>query len=215
MKKGFVFDLDGVITDTAKYHFFAWKSVAKKMGIVVDLDLNEKLKGISRMESLEVILRHGNKNNFSDEQKMKVANEKNTEYVNYLQNLTPNDILPGVKDFLDEARYMGIPCSIASASKNASFILDKLQISNYFLGIVDPDTLQKGKPDPEIFIKAASILNMKPEEVIGFEDSIAGIEGLKKAGIYAVGIENSESLLTADFRVSSFKDLNIAKLIRA
>jgi len=127
MKKGFVFDLDGVITDTAKYHYIAWKELASEIGIEIDLKFNEQLKGISRMDSLERILTLGNKNDaYTEVEKEALATKKNTHYVQLLQSLTPDDLLPGVKTFLDEAKAKNIPCAIASASKNAPFILDTL-----------------------------------------------------------------------------------------
>ena len=127
MKKGFVFDLDGVITDTAKFHFLAWRDLGKEIGIDVDLKFNEQLKGISRMDSLERILVHGKRqNDFTPEEKEALAAKKNTHYVELLQDLTPADLLPGVKDFLEAAKARQIPCAIASASKNAPFILKKL-----------------------------------------------------------------------------------------
>lgn len=144
MKKGFIFDLDGVITDTAKYHYIAWKELAAEIGIEIDLKFNEQLKGISRMDSLERILTLGNKNDaYTEVEKEALATKKNTHYVQLLQSLTPDDLLPGVKTFLDEAKAKNIPCAIASASKNAPFILDKLGVMQDFDTIVDPATLKK------------------------------------------------------------------------
>ncbi|EAC5373238.1 beta-phosphoglucomutase, partial [Listeria monocytogenes] len=199
MKKGFVFDLDGVITDTAKYHYIAWKELAAEIGIEIDLKFNEQLKGISRMDSLERILTLGNKNDaYTEVEKEALATKKNTHYVQLLQSLTPDDLLPGVKTFLDEAKAKNIPCAIASASKNAPFILDKLGVMQDFDTIVDPATLKKGKPDPEIFIQAALALGIEPAEAVGFEDAQAGIDGIKAAGMYAVGVYSGEELHGAD-----------------
>lgn len=214
MKKGFVFDLDGVITDTAKYHYIAWKELAAEIGIEIDLKFNEQLKGISRMDSLERILTLGNKNDaYTEVEKEALATKKNTHYVQLLQSLTPDDLLPGVKTFLDEAKAKNIPCAIASASKNAPFILDKLGVMQDFDTIVDPATLKKGKPDPEIFIQAALALGIEPVEAVGFEDAQAGIDGIKAAGMYAVGVYSGEELHGADVIVEKLTDLNIDELL--
>lgn len=214
MKKGFVFDLDGVITDTAKYHYIAWKELASEIGIEIDLKFNEQLKGISRMDSLERILTLGNKNDaYTEVEKEALATKKNTHYVQLLQSLTPDDLLPGVKTFLDEAKAKNIPCAIASASKNAPFILDKLGVMQDFDTIVDPATLKKGKPDPEIFIQAALALGIEPAEAVGFEDAQAGIDGIKAAGMYAVGVYSVEELHGADVIVEKLTDLNIDELL--
>ncbi|MFJ3331224.1 beta-phosphoglucomutase [Enterococcus sp. NPDC086594] len=214
MKKGFVFDLDGVITDTAKYHYIAWKELAAEIGIEIDLKFNEQLKGISRMDSLERILTLGNKNDaYTEVEKEALATKKNTHYVQLLQSLTPDDLLPAVKTFLDEAKAKNIPCAIASASKNAPFILDKLGVMQDFDTIVDPATLKKGKPDPEIFIQAALALGIEPAEAVGFEDAQAGIDGIKAAGMYAVGVYSGEELHGADVIVEKLTDLNIDELL--
>lgn len=214
MKKGFVFDLDGVITDTAKYHFIAWRDLAAEIGIDVDLKFNEQLKGISRMDSLDRILAHGGKaDDFTLEQKEALADQKNTHYVELLQSLTPADLLPGVKEFLDNAKAKNIPCAIASASKNAPFILEKLGVSDMFAGIVDPASLTKGKPDPEIFVKAAELLNIAPGEAVGFEDAQAGIDGIKACGMFAVGVLSGEPLHGADLTCHELTELDIDQLL--
>ena len=214
MKKGFVFDLDGVITDTAKFHYVAWKELADSIGITIDLQFNEQLKGISRMDSLERILAYGGKeNDYTAEQKEEMAADKNANYVKLLDNLSPDDLLPGVKAFLDAAKEMNVPCSLASASKNAPFILKKLGVYDYFDAIVDPATLKKGKPDPEIFVRAAELIHIDPSEAVGFEDAQAGIEGIKGAGMYAVGVEGNEPLTEADMTIKSFEELNVSDLL--
>jgi len=215
MKKGFVFDLDGVITDTAKYHYLAWKDLADSIGIEIDLKFNEQLKGIDRMTSLERILIHGNKNEaYTSEEKEALAAQKNTHYVELLQALTPEDLLPGVKEFLEEAKKRNVPCAIASASKNAPFILEKLGVKEEFDAIVDPATLKKGKPDPEIFIRAAEALNLAPAEVVGFEDAQAGLDGIKAAGMFAVGVYSGEALQGADLIVNKLTDLSVEELLQ-
>ena len=214
MKKGFAFDLDGVITDTAKFHYVAWKELADSIGITIDLQFNEQLKGISRMDSLERILAYGGKeNDYTAEQKEEMAADKNANYVKLLDDLSPADLLPGVKAFLDAAKEMNVPCSLASASKNAPFILKKLGVYDYFDAIVDPATLKKGKPDPEIFVRAAELIHSDPSEAVGFEDAQAGIEGIKGAGMYAVGVEGNEPLTEADMTIKSFEELNVSDLL--
>ena len=214
MKKGFVFDLDGVITDTAKFHYVAWKELADSIGITIDLQFNEQLKGISRMDSLERILAYvGKENDYTAEQKEEMAADKNANYVKLLDDLSPADLLPGVKAFLDAAKEMNVPCSLASASKNAPFILKKLGVYDYFDAIVDPATLKKGKPDPEIFVRAAELIHIDPSEAVGFEDAQAGIEGIKGAGMYAVGVEGNEPLTEADMTIKSFEELNVSDLL--
>lgn len=214
MKKGFIFDLDGVITDTAKYHYLAWKDLAETIDIEIDIVFNEQLKGISRMDSLERILAHGNKSDaFTLSEKEALAHQKNTHYVELLQQLSPADLLPGVHEFLTEAKQKQIPCGIASASKNAPFILEKLEVADDFQIIVNPDTLKKGKPDPEIFLKAAEMLHITPEEAVAFEDAQAGLDAIKAAGMYAVGVLSGESLHGADILVHRLDELSIETLL--
>ena len=214
MKKGLVFDLDGVITDTAKFHYIAWKNMAEKLGIIIDEKFNEQLKGISRTESLERILEFGGKADaYTEEEKEKLAAQKNTEYVELLEELTPADILPGLLSVLDQAEALGMKSSIASASKNAPHILEKLGIKERFAHIVDPNTLVKGKPDPEIFVRAAEAIGIKPEEAIGFEDAQAGIEGIKGANMFAVGVSVGEPLHGADLIINSLEEIELAKLV--
>lgn len=216
MNNGFIFDLDGVIVDTAHYHFIAWKHLANRIGIDIDEEFNETLKGISRGESLERILQHGGKlNDFNEKEKERLAQEKNEHYVNLLNQLTEEDILPGILAFLKRAKELGIPCAIASASKNAKFILGKLSISDYFHHIVNPDTLKKGKPDPEIFLKAAESIGVEPHNAIGFEDALSGITALNKANIFSVGIaEKQESLTEAKIVVPSLNNISPEMLFK-
>ena len=214
MKKAFIFDLDGVITDTAKYHYVAWKALGEKLGITIDEVFNEELKGISRLDSLELILNHGGQGaNFTLAEKEALAVTKNQAYVELLVDLSPADLLPGVADFLATAQAAQIPCGIASASKNAPMILEKLGVADYFQIIVDPASLSQGKPDPEIFLKAADALNVSPAEAVGFEDAQAGVDALKAAGIYAVGIETEQPLQGTDISVGDLSQLNFQELI--
>ena len=214
MTIGFIFDLDGVITDTAKFHYQAWKALADSLGISIDETFNETLKGISRMDSLDLILAHGHRENaFTPAEKEALAQQKNDHYVQLLEHLTTEDVLPGVVPLLQQAQARHIPCAVASASKNAPLILEKLGVRAYFATIVDPDSLSKGKPDPEIFLAAADSIGVLPQNAIGFEDAQSGIDGLKAAGIYAVGLSASQPLIGADMQVSEMTELSVDALL--
>lgn len=214
MTIGFIFDLDGVITDTAKFHYQAWKALADSLGISIDETFNETLKGISRMDSLDRILAHGHRENaFTPAEKEALAQQKNDHYVQLLEHLTTEDVLPGVVPLLQQAQARHIPCAVASASKNAPLILEKLGVRAYFATIVDPDSLSKGKPDPEIFLAAANSIGVLPQNAIGFEDAQSGIDGLKAAGIYAVGLSASQPLIGADMQVSEMTELSVDALL--
>lgn len=214
MTIGFIFDLDGVITDTAKFHYQAWKALADSLGISIDETFNETLKGISRMDSLDRILAHGHRENaFTPAEKEALAQQKNDHYVQLLEQLTTEDVLPGVVPLLQQAQARHIPCAVASASKNAPLILEKLGVRAYFATIVDPDSLSKGKPDPEIFLAAADSIGVLPQNAIGFEDAQSGIDGLKAAGIYAVGLSASQPLIGADMQVSEMTELSVDALL--
>ncbi|BAV37631.1 beta-phosphoglucomutase [Enterococcus faecalis] len=214
MTIGFIFDLDGVITDTAKFHYQAWKALADSLGIPIDETFNETLKGISRMDSLDRILAHGHRENaFTPAEKEALAQQKNDHYVQLLEHLTTEDVLPGVVPLLQQAQARHIPCAVASASKNAPLILEKLGVRAYFATIVDPDSLSKGKPDPEIFLAAADSIGVLPQNAIGFEDAQSGIDGLKAAGIYAVGLSASQPLIGADMQVSEMTELSADALL--
>ncbi|EGO8341909.1 beta-phosphoglucomutase [Enterococcus faecalis] len=214
MTIGFIFDLDGVITDTAKFHYQAWKALADSLGIPIDETFNETLKGISRMDSLDRILAHVHRENaFTPAEKEALAQQKNDHYVQLLEHLTTEDVLPGVVPLLQQAQARHIPCAVASASKNAPLILEKLGVRAYFATIVDPDSLSKGKPDPEIFLAAADSIGVLPQNAIGFEDAQSGIDGLKAAGIYAVGLSANQPLLGADMQVSEMTELSVDALL--
>ncbi|WMY95533.1 MAG: beta-phosphoglucomutase [Arsenophonus sp.] len=215
MIKGMIFDLDGVIVDTAGYHFRAWQYLAKEIDINFDSIFNETLKGISRRKSLEKILLYGNKiNSFSSEEKQFLMNKKNHFYTELLYQLTEKDIFPGVLSFIKTAKKHKILCAIASSSQNADMILKKLNIKKYFNIVIDPLSVSKGKPDPEIFLLAANLIDVLPKEAVGFEDSQAGIEALNKANIFSVGISLKKKLIGANLQVHSFKEIDFKKLIR-
>ncbi|KRN18685.1 beta-phosphoglucomutase [Lacticaseibacillus camelliae] len=211
--KGAVFDLDGVITDTARFHSQAWKQIADKVGAGWDDDLADSLKGIDRMASLDLILKHGGKqNDFSDAEKEALATEKNTRYLKLVDTLTPADILPGIQAFLDALQAGGYKLALASASKNAPRVLKNLGLTEYFPHIVDPATLTHGKPDPEIFVKAAASIDLAPEACIGIEDAAAGVQGINAAGEVSVGIGDAEVLHEADIIFPSTAELTLPNI---
>lgn len=211
--KGFAFDLDGVIADTARFHGEAWHQTADEVGTTWTPELAEGLKGISRMASLQMILDAGDHaDDFSQADKEELAEKKNHNYQQLISTLTEDDILPGMKDFIQSAKAAGYTMSVASASKNAPMILDHLGLTKYFVGIVDPATLTKGKPDPEIFVRAAEVLHLDPENVIGLEDSAAGIASINGAGETSLAIGNADVLSGADLNFASTSEVTLANI---
>lgn len=210
-----IFDLDGVITNTAEFHYQAWKQLADKLNIPFNKEFNEELKGISRMESLEKILIHGNRqNDFSDSEKMMLAAEKNQQYIKLIERLTPADILPGIKQLIKDCKKKKIMLALASASKNARTVIKALGLDNVFDVIVDAKTIQNGKPDPEIFLTAANLLNVEVSSCIGIEDAAAGVEAIKAAGMYAVGVGKKETFEKADYVVEKNDELVFEEIIK-
>ncbi|MBF0779657.1 MULTISPECIES: beta-phosphoglucomutase [unclassified Granulicatella] len=212
MIKALVFDLDGVITDSAEYHYQAWKQLGESIGIPFDRAFNEQLKGISRMDSLNKILEYGNKH-MSQEEKELLATKKNETYLALIERMTENDVLPGILPLLKQAREKGLKIALASASKNGPFILERLGISDYFDTIVNPEHLTKGKPDPEIYCKAAEQLHVQAYECIGLEDAQSGIEGLNAAGMFSVGIGKEDILYSANYLVDTTEKLDLNSLL--
>ena len=210
--RAIIFDLDGVIVDTAKYHYLAWKETAIKLGFDFTEKDNERLKGVSRMKSLEILLSIG-KIELSQDEKEKVADMKNNLYKELISNITPNEILPGAKQFIETVRSAGILTAIGSASKNAMIVLEKLCLVPLFDAIIDGNSVIKAKPHPEIFLKAAEALKISPKNCIVFEDSEAGIEAAKAAGMRCVGIGSPEILNNADIVVSGLDKMNLNTLI--
>jgi beta-phosphoglucomutase len=213
MMQAVIFDLDGVITDTANYHFKAWKNLAASIGVQIDPTFNEQLKGIGRMDSLERILVYGGRQgDFNRDEKAMMAEKKNDEYREQLATITPQNLLPGIVSFLHELKDEGFKIGLASASKNAPFILERLHIAADFDTIVDPGRLKKGKPDPEIFQTAAAQLNLLPSECAGIEDSVAGIQSINGAGMLSVGVGVPPEA-KADWNVNSTADLTLGELM--
>ena len=202
--KAVIFDLDGVVTDSAKYHYLAWKELADELNIPFDEEYNEKLKGVSRMESLDLILKNGNaENKYSPEEKEKLADKKNEHYKELIKEITPADMLPGIKDFLKELKAHSIKTALASVSKNASFIIKQLQAEKYFDYIADAAKVPNAKPFPDIFLVGAEALGVRPEECIGIEDARTGIEAIHRAGMLAVGVGTPAEMEEADLVLST------------
>ncbi|EAD9161895.1 beta-phosphoglucomutase [Listeria monocytogenes] len=214
--KGVVFDLDGVITDTAHYHYLAWKKTAESIGIEFDEAFNENLKGVSRIDSLLLILKKdGRENDFTEEQIEALAADKNDFYVSLLKEITPADVLPGIKELIVDLKKQNLKCAIASVSKNARTVLSALEIEQEFDYIVDAAKITKSKPDPEIFVEACRGLGLETSEVVGIEDAQAGIEAINAAGIVSVGV--GSGLRDADMTVKStgLLDLRILEILHS
>ena len=215
-KKGFIFDLDGVIVDTAKYHFLAWQKLAKSIGIDFSHEQNEQLKGVSRVKSLEKILAWGNKTISEDKFNALMAS-KNDDYLSFIAKMNHNEILPDVPKVLNYLKEQDQPISLGSASKNARQILEKVDLLKQFDAIVDGNDVSKAKPDPEVFLVAAKALNIKPEECIVFEDSVAGVQAANTANMISIGIGEQNVLHEADYVFSDFTEIDTAfidKLIK-
>jgi|EP01037_Dinobryon_pediforme_P004996 beta-phosphoglucomutase len=209
--KACLFDLDGVIVDTAVYHYKAWKRLADELGINFTEEDNERLKGVSRVRSLEIILEIGGVTKTPEEQQ-ELATRKNEWYVEMINKMTPAEILPGAKEFLEACRGAGIKTALGSASKNSQTILEKINLSSLFDAIVDGNHVSKAKPDPEVFLKGAEALSVKPEECVVFEDAIAGVQAAINGGMKVVGIGSPAILSAANLVVSGLDKMSLEKL---
>lgn len=206
--QGVIFDLDGVITDTAHLHFLAWKALGDSLGVEITLELNEGLKGLGRQETLTLILKEaGLYDKYTEAERQALADRKNRAYVASLESLGPQDLLPGIGDCLKDLKKRGIKIGLASSSQNASLIIKKLGLEPYFEAMVDPRSLSKGKPDPEIYLKAAAALGLSPAKCAGVEDARAGIEAIRAAGMTAIALGQSLEQVPADYHLSSTRDL--------
>ena len=214
--KALVFDLDGVITDSAELHYQAWKRLAEELDLNFDREQNEALKGVSRIGSFEIILRNNGKLDFySSEEKEILANRKNEYYKELVETLTEKDILPGIYQLLKDARKHGLKTAIASVSRNAPRVLERIGLRDYFDTIADAAKVKNSKPDPEIFLTCAKQLGVDPIECIGLEDSQAGIEAILSAGMYAVGINVTVTGSKPDLPLSSTSELSLELLLRS
>lgn len=213
MIKGFIFDLDGVITDTAEYHYLAWKQLSDEKGWEFSRELNEQLRGVSRLDSLQIILDHNNVK-LTQEEKEKFANLKNSYYTALLERITPKDLLPGVKEFLLTLRKNNIKTSIASASKNARVVLEKLQAIELFDNISDGNSVFNSKPAPDIFIHAAGSLGCKVNECVVVEDAEAGIKAAIIAGMRTIGVNPIEELKEATLKYKGIYQIEFEEMLK-
>ncbi|MET3980723.1 beta-phosphoglucomutase [Mucilaginibacter sp. UYP25] len=207
--KACIFDLDGVIVDTAVYHYQAWKRLANEMGFDFTEHQNEQLKGVSRMASLNLILGWGNITNKTEEEKEVLATQKNTWYTEMIGKMTPAEILPGAREFVQTCRDAGLKTAIGSASKNTPTILNKLQLTQLFDAIVDGNSVSIPKPDPEVFLKGAEAVGIEPSACVVFEDAVAGIEAAINGGMKTVGIGSADTLIKAQIVVSGLDKMTL------
>lgn len=195
--KGAVFDLDGVLVNTAKYHYLAWKRLAKQLGFEFSEKDNERLKGVSRMRSLEILLEVGGLT-FPDDEKERLAAIKNSWYVEYIEKIDESELLPGAVEYLQELKNTGVKVALGSGSKNARVILKNTRIVDVFDAVIDGNRVTKAKPDPQVFLLAAEELGLPPRDCVVFEDAEAGIEAAKSAGMRCVAIGSRDTLSGAD-----------------
>lgn len=213
MIKAIIFDMDGVITETSEQHFEAWKMLGNMLGIDIDRAFNEQLKGVSRLESMRRILSFGGMDGvYSEEEIDKLTFVKNECYKKLISNFTPENVIPGAFELFRSLRERGIKIAIGSASRNAPTLIESMQLGEYIDYIVNPAEIQHGKPAPDIFLKAASELGVKVENCIGVEDAIAGVEAIKAAGMFAIGVGKKDVLESADIIVDSIDQLNHLRL---
>lgn len=204
--KGYIFDLDGVIVDTARFHFLAWKKIGKEFGFTLTHELNEQLKGVSRVDSLKKILEWADAS-ISPREFDELATKKNEDYLTYVAKMDENDILPGVLDMLKKLKAENKKIALGSASKNARLILEKTNILDYFDALVDGNSVSKAKPNPEVFLMAADEIGVPYNECVVFEDSEAGIQAAKTAKMKAIGLGNPEVLSQADAVYDNFHQI--------
>ena len=209
--KACIFDLDGVIVDTVPAHYIAWKSIADELGIPFNEEDNEQLKGVSRVQSMKNILAMG-KRTMSDKEIIALTERKNNVYVDIISKMTPDDILPGVNDFLQLLEDNNIPKAIGSSSKNTPTILKAVGLADRFDAIVDGNGVTHSKPDPEVFLKGAKALNMEPAECLVFEDAISGVAAAKAGGMKCIGVGDAEILRDADLVVPDMTKVDLTTL---
>lgn len=207
MKKGFIFDLDGVIVDTAKYHYLAWKKLANHLGFEFTVEQNELFKGVSRKRCLEILLDIGKRKATQEEFDTWMV-EKNIDYLEYIEKMDASEILPDVPRILEFLKQKNIPIALGSASKNAQPILEKVGLLHYFDTIVDGNNVTKAKPDPEVFLLAAKQLGVKAKDCVVFEDAVAGIEAANAGAMVSIGIGDQHILSEAQFNFNDFTEIS-------
>ena len=204
--KGIIFDLDGVLVHTDKYHYLAWKQVADRLGIYFDEEINNRLRGVSRMASLEIIL-EGSAQTFSEGQKAELAEEKNAIYRRYLGGLTQNDLGAGVLSALKKSRSMGLKLAVGSSSRNTEFILKKTGIYEFFDAVSDGNNIAKPKPDPEVFVKAADMLGLENRQCLVVEDAVSGVLAAAAAKMDCAAVGDAAKRNIATYNIESFDRL--------
>ena len=209
--KGVIFDLDGVLVSTDEFHYQGWARLAVDEGIPFTREDNHRQRGVSRMESLEVLLENGDET-YTDEQKLEMATRKNGYYVEFLQDLTPADALPGAREILAALRKAGVKLAVGSSSRNTPLIMEKVDICGFFDAVADGNDITRSKPDPEVFLLAAERLGLKPEECVVVEDAEAGVEAARRGGMRVVGVGPAE-LGACDARVNTTAALTVDLLL--
>jgi beta-phosphoglucomutase len=205
--KAVIFDLDGVICFTDEYHYLAWKELADELNISFDRTINERLRGVSRMDSLEIILEKYTGPALSDEEKERLAIKKNDIYRKSLENMSEKDLSNEVREVLNTLRYKGLKLAIGSSSKNTKFILKQIGLENFFDAISDGTNITRSKPDPEVFLKAAEFVSEGPKDCLVIEDAEAGIDAAVAGGFESAGIGSAASYSKATYHLNSFKDI--------
>ena len=207
-----LFDLDGVIVDTAKYHFTAWQRLAEELGVAFDHADNDQLKGVSRVDSLEYILRKGDLD-LDNDTKVRLMDRKNAWYLEQVDGMTPDELFAGIVAFLDELRAAGVGVALGSSSRNAPLILERCGITDRFDAVVDGNSITFSKPDPEVFLKGASALKVKPANTVVFEDALSGVDAALNGGFRVVGVGVEGTLPKSDFMLQSFDGFTMAQLV--
>ncbi len=210
--KAVIFDLDGVIVSTDDYHFRAWEKMADEEGIYFDREINERLRGVSRMESLEIILERASKK-YTEKEKIELAERKNYYYRHLLNDLSPKDILPGVTKVLEELKEKGIKIAIGSSSKNTPMILNKIGLADYFDAVADGNNIKNSKPDPEVFLLAASKLNINPESCLVVEDADAGVEAALAGDMRVLGVGAASMNVKASYKAKDLSELRLKEVL--
>ena len=210
MIKGFIFDLDGVLTDTAEYHFRGWKRLADELGIPFTREDNEALRGIPRRESLLLILKE---REFSEEQILEMMERKNRYYLEFIHDITPRDVLPGARELLEEIRVAGLKSALGSASKNAAEVIQRLGIADLLDAVADGHSVERQKPAPDLFLHAASLLELSPSECVVVEDAAAGIAAARAGGFLSIGVGPRERLRDADLVLPNLDGIHLQDLL--
>ncbi len=210
--QGFIFDLDGVVVFTDKYHYLGWKRLADTQGWQLDEALGHQLRGVSRIPALEVILQH-NGVSLSEDEKHRLAEIKNEYYKAYLRDINENDLYPGAVAFVESVRERGIKTALASASKNAETVLEALRLTHLFDAVVTGNDITRSKPDPQVFLLAAERLEVEPSRCVVFEDAYSGIEAARNAGMQAVGVGERDRLPNAPLCITDYSELSLGELI--